>query len=104
MNHKDDLIRFIKNTRIVRNAIDISAKELAKQANLKRVKAIEDWETGRSIPTLDDIVAICKVFDLKMDDMLFQNVNVKLTFTKEEFENPTNLKTNNNAIKQISQS
>ena len=56
----------IKEMRKVNN---ITQKQLAKQLN-KSATAVASWEQGLSEPGVNDIRALCKIFDVSSDYLL----------------------------------
>jgi transcriptional regulator with XRE-family HTH domain len=59
----------------------ISANDLSKKLKLKSVKRVSDLEyPGRGVPTLDEVMKLCKELEVPMDDMLNKHVMVSYTF------------------------
>ena len=57
----------------LRKANGLSQDELADKLNVSR-QAISKWETDQSVPELDNILALAKVFNLTTDYLLQPNV------------------------------
>ena len=57
----------------LRKANGLSQDELADKINVSR-QAISKWETDQSVPELDNILALAKVFNLTTDYLLQPNV------------------------------
>jgi transcriptional regulator with XRE-family HTH domain len=73
--------RFSSNLRIVRAARGTSANDLSKKLNLKAAKRISDLEyPGRGVPSLDEVMKICKELEVPIDHMLNKKVVVTFTF------------------------
>lgn len=72
--------RFVKNMTAIRYSKSMSCRDVSKQAELKRLKCVEDWECGRGYPRLEEIVAISKLFNVSLDNMLTKDVTIKVEF------------------------
>ena len=67
-----------ENIRKYRKANDMSQDELAEKLNVTR-QSISLWETGQTQPSIDNIIALSKLFNISTDDLLTES-NLK---TKE---------------------
>ena len=61
----------------LRKVNGLSQDELAEKLNVSR-QAISKWETDQSVPELDNILAIAKVFDITTDYLLQPNTTDEL--------------------------
>ena len=77
MNFQDNLKR-------LRKEHNLSQEELAEKLNVTR-QAVSKWESAQAYPEMDKIIAICKLFDINIDDLL----NNDLKQVKEK-QNKTN--------------
>lgn len=68
---------FRYNLIILQATKQVSATELSKLMNLRSIKRIEDYKLGRVHPTWDEIRAICKFFDVTIDQMMYKKCIVK---------------------------
>ncbi len=75
---RHDLTLFRKNLLVVRTSMGLGASELSDLANLKAKKRVYDLEEGRGTPSLEEIITICKILKVTMDDMLFKQAVVKM--------------------------
>jgi len=71
-----DYTKFIKNLKIIRTCEGMTAKELSKKCKLRQLKRIADIEDGRGKPSLDEVIAICKELNMKIDPMLNETVSI----------------------------
>lgn len=71
---------FAANLRIARRAKNISANDLSKQCEFKAVKRIADFEDHRGVPSMEEVMRVCKELNQKIDDMLFCMATVEITF------------------------
>ncbi|MCK1994901.1 helix-turn-helix transcriptional regulator [Peribacillus muralis] len=56
----------------IRNKQGMSISELARRANVNRM-TITNIENMKTTPNLDTVIAICKVFEMKVDDIFFES-------------------------------
>lgn len=56
----------IKRIRVLKN---ITQQEMASALGISPA-AISHWETGRRKPDVDDLIAIARFFDCKVDDLI----------------------------------
>ena len=52
-----------------RKALGLSQEQLAEQVGVSR-QSISKWETGQSVPDLDKLVALSRVFGISTDELL----------------------------------
>ena len=74
---------FIYNIRVIRMSQGITAKELSEKSGCRQLKRISDIEDGRGKPNIDEIVIICKLFGVKIDQMINDRVKVKYLWNNE---------------------
>ena len=60
------------NIRKYRKSKHMSQDELAEKLNVTR-QSISLWETGQTQPSLDNIIALAKLFDISTDTLLTEN-------------------------------
>lgn len=78
-----DFTKFIANLKIARFMKGMSAREVSKAAGLRQLKRVSDIEDGRGMPSLYEVIAICKVLDQSMDDMITKTGSIHITFNVE---------------------
>ena len=66
-----------ENIRKYRKSNDMSQDELAEKLNVTR-QSISLWETGQTQPSIDNIIALSKLFNVSTDDLLTET-NIKPT-------------------------
>ncbi len=57
------------NIRFYRKQLNLSQEELAEKVGVSR-QSISFWETGQTQPTIDNIIALSKIFDVSSDMLL----------------------------------
>lgn len=62
------------NLRTIRACKGLSAKRLSELCKLKQIKRISDIEEGRGKPSIEEIISICKILEVKIDDMINNEV------------------------------
>lgn len=48
----------------------MSAVDVQKELGLSSLMSVYFWFSGRNLPTLDNLVALAKLFECKIDDLL----------------------------------
>lgn len=61
-----EIYQIIKENRKMKN---LSQEELAKKMHISR-QSISKWETGKSLPTTDQIILLSEIFDCSLDTLL----------------------------------
>ena len=61
-----EISEIIKENRKLKN---LSQEELAKELHISR-QSISKWETGKSLPTTDQLILLSKIFDCSLDTLL----------------------------------
>ena len=80
---------FRKNLEYLRKSKKLSQEELANKLNVSR-QSVSKWESGAAYPETEKILAICKIFDCTLDDLMNQNIQEdeleeKRTYTFNDF-------------------
>lgn len=60
---------FSENFKVLRKAQKIDQKDLAKYLNVSS-KTISHWETGYTEPSISQLIAISKFFDVSIDELV----------------------------------
>ena len=60
---------FSENFKVLRKAQKIDQKDLAKHLNVSS-KTISHWETGYTEPSISQLIAISKFFDVSIDELV----------------------------------
>lgn len=61
-----EISEIIKENRKLKN---LSQEELAKELHISR-QSISKWETGKSLPTTDQLILLSEIFDCSLDTLL----------------------------------
>ena len=62
-------INFKNNLKQLRIAKNMSQAELADKLNITK-KTVSHWETGYTEPSLSQLLALSKIFDVSIDDLI----------------------------------
>ena len=60
---------FCERLKELRQEKDLSTRQLAKEINVSHV-SISKWECGFTIPTIENLLALAKYFDVSADYLL----------------------------------
>ena len=71
MERKMDIGR---NIRILREQHNFTQKQLAEQIGYTE-KSVSKWENNDGLPTLDVMIKLCDLFQLSLDDLIYQKVS-----------------------------
>lgn len=59
-----------ENIAKLRNASGMSVKEVQKKLGFNTSMAVYKWQYGRTLPTVDNLVRLADLFNVKMDDII----------------------------------
>ncbi len=93
---KGCVIMLSDNIKYYRKKSNLSQEELAEKIGVSR-QSVSFWETGQTQPTLDNVVALSKTFNIT-SDMLLGNVNNTEPSQPEISDNSPNKKKNKTGI------
>lgn len=79
-------MKFCDNLQKLRKEHHLSQEQLAEQLNVSR-QAVSKWESGQTYPEMDKIIAMSKIFDCSLDELVNEEVNLKKEEKKEETKN-----------------
>ena len=65
-----DMVATGKNIEMLRKAACISVKDLQDFFGFRTPQAIYKWQRGDTIPTIDNLVILAAIFQVKIDDIL----------------------------------
>ncbi len=65
-----DMQRTGTNIARIRQARGISVKDLQRMLGFSTPQAIYKWQHGDSLPTLDNLLALCAIFGVSMEEIL----------------------------------
>ena len=64
-----------KNIKAMRKAAGMSVKDLQDIFGFTNPQAIYKWQQGQALPTIDNMVILASIYDVKIDDIIvLQNV------------------------------
>lgn len=66
----DDLAVFRKNLRYLRRRNGFSQDFIAQFLHKKSYTTIQKWETGDSQPSIKECLALCRLFNVSIDDLI----------------------------------
>lgn len=76
-----DMVATGKNIEMMRKAAGISVRDLQDVFGFGTPQAIYKWQHGTAMPTIDNLVVLAAVLDVKIDDILIVDVNVQARIT-----------------------
>lgn len=65
-----DMAKTGQNIAVLRKRTGLSVKNLQDIFGFKTPQAIYKWQHGTALPTIDNLVVLAAVFDVKIDDIL----------------------------------
>ncbi len=77
-----------ENIKKYRKKLNLSQDELAEKLGVSR-QSVSFWETGQTQPTIDNIIALAKVFDISTDVLLGNSDDVEILQDKIPNDNKT---------------
>mgnify|MGYP003207391449 FL=1 len=72
-----DMVATGKNIEMLRKAAGISVKDLQDIFGFGTPQAIYKWQHGAAMPTIDNLVVLAAVLQVKIDDILVVDVEVQ---------------------------
>ena len=69
-----DMVATGKNIKRLRKAAGISVRELQDVFGFRTPRAIYKWQRGEAMPTIDNLVILAAMFQVKIDDILIVNI------------------------------
>lgn len=65
-----DRIETGKRIRKLREERGISVRELQDRMNLASHQSVYKWELSQSVPTIDNLLILCEIFDVEITDII----------------------------------
>ena len=62
------------NLKRIRKDNNLSQEQLAEKLGVSR-QAVSKWESGQSYPEMDKLLALCKIFNCGLDDLVNKNID-----------------------------
>ena len=76
-----DFTIFRSNLKKLRAIHNITSNDLSKKLELRGVKRIADLEgEGRGTPSLEEVIRIAKYCNVTIDDLLFKELKIKISY------------------------
>ena len=72
-----DMVATGKNSEMLRKAAGISVRDLQDVFGFGTPQAIYKWQHGAAMPTIDNLVVLAAVLQVKIDDILVVDVEVQ---------------------------
>nr|WP_297935404.1 helix-turn-helix transcriptional regulator [uncultured Blautia sp.] len=72
-----DMVATGKNIEMLRKAVGISVRDLQDIFGFGTPQAIYKWQHGAAMPTIDNLVVLAAVLQVKIDDILVVDVEVQ---------------------------
>lgn len=76
---------FSQNLQKLRAEKNISQEQLADKIGVSR-QSVSAWESGKSSPELDKLIALSELFEISLDELTGEISNKKANFNKKEYE------------------
>ena len=74
-----DMVRTGQNINRLRKLAGVSVKDLQDVFGFATPQAIYKWQQGLALPTVDNLVILAKLLDVKIDDILVTEVYMQKT-------------------------
>ena len=91
-------MKFGENLKIIRKNKKMSQEELAEKLNVSR-QSVSKWETGESYPEMNNILELCRIFNIKINELIHQDMSDISSLDEEVIMNL--VKFNENKQKQV---
>ena len=75
-------MKFGDNLRRIRKSKKMSQEQLAEKMKVTR-QSVSKWENGESYPEMNNILELCKIFNCKLNDMIYTDMS-DITLLDEE--------------------
>ena len=72
-----DMVATGKNIEMLRKAAGISVRDLQEVFGFGTPQAIYKWQHGSAMPTIDNLVVLAAVLQVRIDDILVVDVDVQ---------------------------
>ena len=76
---------FNQNLQKLRAEKNISQEQLADKIGVSR-QSVSSWESGKSSPELDKLIALSELFEISLDELTGEISTKKANFNKKEYE------------------
>lgn len=76
-----DMVATGKNIEILRKQRGMSVRELQEIFGFRTPQAIYKWQHGATMPTIDNLVVLAHVFEVRIDDILVTDRCIQVKFS-----------------------
>ena len=73
-----DMIRTGQNINVLRKQAGLSVRDLQDIFGFATPQAIYKWQQGVALPTIDNLVALAAVLQVRLDDILVTNTTAQI--------------------------
>ena len=67
-------MKFGENLKLIRKSKKMSQEQLAEKVNVSR-QSVSKWETGDAYPEMSNILELCKIFNIKINDLIHTDMS-----------------------------
>ena len=61
--------KFNENLRLARNGVGLTQKQVADKLGVVE-SCYAKWEQGRAEPNIENLIKLCEIFDISLDDLI----------------------------------
>ena len=87
-------IQLSKNLRYKRKQYNLTQEDISAKLNISR-QAYSNYETGKRIPDLDSLTYLCHIFNLSLDELVYQNLENQIHEEKGPYTPAIDVKSGN---------
>ena len=73
-----DMIKTGQNIKTLRERAGLSVSELQRAFGFATPQAIYKWQQGLALPTVDNLIVLASLLDVKIDDILITDVKFQV--------------------------
>lgn len=73
-----DMVATGKNIARLRETAGLTVKKLAEIFGFATPQAVYKWQHGTAMPTIDNLVVLAAIFEVRIDDIIVINTDVKM--------------------------
>lgn len=66
-----------QNIARLRKARELSVKEVAEKLMLSSTQTVYQWESGQTLPSVDNLVLLAHLFEVSVDELLIKEFHVQ---------------------------
>lgn len=73
-----DMVATGKNIARLRETAGLTVKKMAEIFGFATPQAVYKWQHGTAMPTIDNLVVLAAIFEVRIDDIIVINTDVKM--------------------------